>query len=259
MSALSDIVSKLAAPAAEAVTRAAAEFGDDAVQSLVKATPAMRKRIAALAERQAKRAINKANDKTLLQQLDYEKRNLVTDGPLTDIRRRVAKENSSKAAEALNRMFDSGVTPDSSVTQVGPLIQGDWGTLKQPKYVLDSLSAANKAQKVDDLAALKQLEDDVTYWRTPGWGNDPEMEALAAGAQKDYTDAVLGLATKGEIPKEMTAYLRALQNRGSGLSAIDEGLKRSFDLGVDYALPNIAPAIDQARMLSILRMIGDAQ
>jgi len=256
--------------------RAAAEFGDDSVRSLLGLDPAMRERLAALASRQldvarARSSKYSGNKST------------------GDITRSVAKSISSLFetapktgnVSALPRLVESARTMDplradfleptkakmarfvDSLSYERPVPSPDlWSverqlTVRRPIDELKAISEAD-ARKKDALTRLSQTEEDIKAF-DPNFESPYAVERLASvreeasQAAKNYEDIVLGIATEGKIPNRLTET----QNRLQDLAEVFRGESPNSVLRLGPS--NVVPAINQARLLALLRMVGDAQ
>jgi hypothetical protein len=257
MSNFTKIIDSLS-PYADDVARAAAEFGDDAVRSILKATPAMRKRLASLADRQlgvaGKRAgatrlpksykrpvndvANNVSSFILSQEPNmignnklargvHEVRGAILGVPVT----RGTPEEIRKGLQAVARRAESAATRS-------PKTVDELNALSQLEYI--------KEEKLKQVSLRKQMEDLL--------GRDPAASSTAVQdaadvATKNYNDAVLGLATAGRLPNRFTEEASRVLDIGKAVS--------NARLGPD--VDSLGPALGQARLAALLRMIGDAQ
>jgi hypothetical protein len=233
MSNFSKIIDSLS-PYAEDVARAASEFGDDAVRSILKATPAMRKRLASLADRQmgvaakqSKNYASKSSESSVLENVGSSLRDLFDDF-----------DGAPNLGTRGDVVFDSVWMKE----QVPYQDYRDW---KQTLGEIAFRAKQDAAKPIDAAEALSSLEQQARRW--------PAGTVTGDIAQKSYNDAVLGLATRGELPNRLVEA----RNRGDALSRIFSNTQED-DIYANGP-GNIVPAINQARLSALLRMIGDAQ
>jgi len=231
MSALSDIVSKLAAPAAEAVTRAAAEFGDDAVRSILKATPDMRKRLAELAEKRVASSATAFNKK-LAGRANRKNTSYINDAAtalkmdnMHALQRRLHKLPTSKDTRSL--VEEVVIAPPwNANNQIGRLMDFSYDATTDPALVLDSMEKINKPlwnKAVVDIATS---------------GDDSALRSFMT----DPTGA----------KKILQPIIDAIRNAGVSVSPYSTGT-------VFENIPNMPGLISQTNLSALLRMIGDAQ
>jgi hypothetical protein len=119
----------------------------------------------------------------------------------------------------------------------------------------------NAAEPGDEAAFLNRLDQRKRFLQREleavqryGYVNS-EARALEAlqGGERDYADAVLGVATQGRIPNR----LMEARNRVDDLAKVFDGQRADYIRSIGPA--DITPALGQARLAALLRMIGDAQ
>jgi hypothetical protein len=247
MAGIADILRRLAAPVADDVARAAAEFGDDAVRSIMKTTPAMRKRLAALAERQmgvaAKRSKNYAED------LDF-----------SDSR------GLEESGRGLNSLFKDLVGDSGRLFGADPFVVGtssrihgmvplkDYSDVRNKIADIAIRSKRNADVPVDVEKAISylDLEKKIAARNADRFVNSDMSKAFDV-ASNNYNDAVMSVATKGRLPGRVTEAKSRTEDLNKILSNFSE------DVLYDTGPGNIEPAVNQARLAALLRMIGDAQ
>jgi hypothetical protein len=232
---LGEILGRLAAPVADDVARAAAEFGDDAVRSIMKTTPAMRKRLAALAEKR-----------------------LSSDSVISDIGGR----NIQKDATAIERYLTKHMTPDSVknrkfiTTDPETDVFGDalttldgWkkgsanGLWDIPSTVLQDLP-----KKIgEEATALSRLGAARNNF-TPG----STLFDRADDAYKDAVNSIISGRVSPYIADELTAAARA-----DRLNEVIDNLPRLASRVQGF--PRYPAVASQTDLAALLRMIGDAQ
>ena len=237
--------------------RAASEFGDDAVRSVVGIAPDMRKRLAALAERQlgvaGERAGSTRVPRSYKKPIDEVANNvrefiLGTDGRfagdtrvgnlLTDIKLtagalmpdRVEPRELRRALETIGRRAET----------VAAL----------PQRVVDETQAVSQLERIKNEAVNQIRLREKLAEKLGDTGPVSYLAREAAdAATKDYNDAVMGIATAGRLPSRFT-------EEGARVADIGKAVSRAR-IGPDMAA--ISPAIGQARLAALLRMIGEAQ
>ena len=278
-----DILRGLVDPVAGRVARAVGEFGDDAVRSVMKLNPEMRKRLAALAE---KRIVSSAAPKFRAS----------SGGPI--------EQQENEIVKTLTKYFTKGV--DDVNVRIPSILAAPESRMEMlpVAHVIDDLTrlAPNKRRGIaqlsnlgdDEISALSRRDDfkkealrrlDVERRFFNDYPDAAEgvtiADALAAlpesrmadVAAQEYQDAVLGIAS-GKIPQGMTAEI----NIAKRAKVLDDALyadisRRAKEYAKKYGrLPNsnnIAitrlertnlPALtSQLDLVSLLRAIGDSQ
>lgn len=254
--AIADKALRAIAEYGDDVVRAASEFGDDAVESILRLSPDMRSRLAAVAERQRGVATKQASK--------YGKNKSTR-----DITQAVADKVSSLFAN-VDQTGNVGATPN--VIQVAQRTGSALGDTRETRERLAELatrlSFKNTTRRPDELEVLSQLEGTkksaaelLADIREDVAGLDENLpyvvgrinpaKDFAEEAARNYEDAVIGI-TRGRLPNRFTEINSRLNDLAPVLT---NNIQRIGTLGPE----DLVPAINQLRLQALLRMIGDAQ
>ena len=254
-----DILRGLVDSVADDVARAASEFGDDAVRSIMKLNPEMRKRLAALAERQMgvavkqspKYAANKSTADTtrkVSKSISDLFSNVQQTGNVGALPREIAN------ARKLGELAGLSDTAGARETLANMVLQGSHRKPFEPISELDVMSNL-EATKKGSLELLSGIQEDVVGLdQTSPYvlGRLGPAKDFVDEASKNYSDAVLGVI-QGKIPNRFTEANSRLNSLANVFSSND--VRKIGVLGPS----DVVPALNQLRLQALLRMIGDAQ
>jgi len=261
-----DILRGLVDPVASRVARAVGEFGDDAVRSVMKLNPEMRKRLAALAER---RVVTSAAPKVLASS------GRTIEQPETEIVKTLTKYFTKGVDDVSVRIPSILDTPKSRMEMI-PVswIVEDFtrlapnkrqGIAQLSKLGDDELAAISRRDDFKN-EALRRLEVERRYLNdypeeldggtvADALGFESEMADAAA---QEYQDAVLGIAS-GKIPQGMLAEMNISKRAKTLDAALNAGRPSSGIVKPRLERINLPALTSQLDLVSLLRAIGDSQ
>jgi hypothetical protein len=237
MAGIADILGRLAAPVADDVARAAAEFGDDAVRSILKATPAMRKRLADLAEKRVKSSATSRM-----------KKETFTNPKTGRASRAITSNQDDIDREAMMRIRDYAIGGENPMDYLGPYgksVNKDiYDFVDMGDGIPDFAARSSMASRfADESGALKRLEQQRAFRMQRGYepGNDDE-----------YQNAVLSIAS-GKLPESLSNSIEV----GRRLNNLTQTAKSDVaDLVLDADVPTL---VRQLQMMNALRSMGGIQ
>jgi hypothetical protein len=229
MSNFSKIIDSLS-PYAEDVARAASEFGDDAVRSIMKATPAMRKRLAALAEKRIVSSVENMGKKVS----NVAKRTQAPDEQ--NVRDAMQESNFKSLVNEFKRRV-----PARGMDH--PDIQDLLTTRGTRDWEIDKLlnsDYSDPARTIADVAVRNKPAYDQAILDIVNNADGAAYDALST-APRTAQQTIQGLLDRVANAREMAMPESA---------AIPNYL---------FGTMNLPATISQSNLSALLRMIGDAQ